>query len=124
MLAIAVERWRALMPPPRGNRLMMNRRISSTRTSQVVVVLAWIASICYGVAYIVVNDVEEIPIQYVGSVTNACFTDNQTHCGDWNFTFCYLKSAAAKQRSRLYHLISLIAVFISPLVIISIIYIV
>ncbi len=123
MLAIAVERWRALSPST--SQLMINRRRvlpSAATGSKLVASICWIISVGYAGAYLLVVDYEEMPVQYLGSGTNTCYLSNQTACGDFNF--CYLRDRETIQKAKLYHLLTLIIIFLLPLFVISIIYVV
>ena len=122
MLAIAVERWRTLASSSRRT----NQRVPAGLTSKLAVAFCWIVSLTYGSAYIFLFEFKEMPVQYNGSRTNSCFMANQTDCS--HFEFCFLvddtEDMAGKSRARaeLYHIITLVVLFIVPIMAISVIY--
>ena len=112
MLAIAVERWRTLLSTN-----SRQRRGPAPLLCKLVILAGWTVSLAYAIVLIVIQDLNDVPIQYEGSGTNSCFRANQTLCG--NFDFCF---SSNPELVRNVNLVSLVIIFIVPLCIISIIY--
>lgn len=115
MLAIAVERWRTL-----SSSNSRQRRVTNNRSSKLIVLGCWIVSALYAVSLIFIFKNEAIPVQYEGSSTNSCYQVNQTACGD--FEFCMFSDPSVRWQSQLFHIATLVLIFIVPLCAISVIY--
>jgi len=115
MLAIAVERWRTL-----STSNSRQRRVTNNGSSKLVVLACWIISAVYAFSLIFIFKMVEIPVQYEGSGTNSCYLVNQTACGE--FEFCMFSDPNVQWQSQLFHIATLVLIFIVPLCAISIIY--
>jgi hypothetical protein len=115
MLAMAVERWRTLLSTN-----ARQRRGPANMTCKLVILAGWAVSLTYACILISIHEVDDVPIQYEGSGTNSCVSANQTQCSD--FDFCFTVDPENLALVRKVNLFSLVAIFIIPLCIISVIY--
>lgn len=115
MLAMAVERWRTLLSTN-----SRQRRGPANLTCKLVILAGWAVSFTYACVLISIQEVDDVPILYEGSATNSCFDANETHCS--HFDFCFTVDPENLALVRKVNLVSLVAVFITPLCIISVIY--
>ena len=114
MLAIAVERWRTLSTTVRLRR--------SNHLAKISVVAGWIATVAYAVVLGSISSTINVRIEYDGVFDMSCptFDTNRTTCSDYRV--CFPASKHAFLHMEIYHIITLILVFIVPLCTISVIY--
>ena len=117
MLAIAVERWRTLS-------VAIQYRGDKIYHAKIIMLIGCVIAIAYAVVLSYVTNTTAVPLEFEDSSDDACWSyrtaANRTTCID--FTICYPVDRETLREMEIFHLATLIIIFIFPVSTISVVY--